>query len=149
MYNQQSSTAGTQSNYGRCGHQGFGGHWAKHWAKRAQAGGWGSRRIPVNIEENEQAFIISLFAAGLAKDKLKINVKNDVLTISYEAGENNAEQEQFIHREYNNSSFERSFLLNGKVLTDKISSAYADGILKVTLPKNPETNKPAQSINVE
>ncbi|WP_255433079.1 Hsp20 family protein [Spirosoma sp. KUDC1026] len=34
------------------------------------------------------------------------------------------------------------------MLTDGISASYADGILRVTLPKNPETNAPAQTINV-
>ncbi|WP_221391118.1 Hsp20 family protein [Dyadobacter sp. NIV53] len=43
---------------------------------------------------------------------------------------------------------ERLFQLNGKVLTDNISAGYVDGVMTVTLPKNPETNKPAQEVNV-
>jgi HSP20 family protein len=35
------------------------------------------------------------------------------------------------------------------VLVDQISAGYADGILKVSLPKNPETNTPAKNIAVD
>ena len=74
----------------------------------------------------------------------------DVLTIKYtapSADENKANQ--YAHLEYEPSSFERSFQLNGKVITDNITATYVDGVLKVTLQKNPETNKPAQQVKVD
>ena len=57
-------------------------------------------------------------------------------------------QEKYTYQEYSQGSFERQFRLNNKVITETISASYADGILKVTLPKNPATNKPAQNITV-
>lgn len=117
--------------------------------KNAFDGGFGNRKA-ANIEETDNAFIISLYAAGLRKNDFIISVTGDVLTIKYTApatNENNINQ--YAHLEYQPSSFERSFQLNGKVITDNTSAAYIDGVLKVTLAKNPETNKPAQQVKVD
>ena len=106
-------------------------------------------RKAANIQENDSAFIISLYAAGLVKSNFKIATTDDVLTISYNAQLScETNEQQFVYREYEPASFERSFQLNGKVLTEGISAAYTDGVLVVTLPKNPEANKPAQEVNV-
>ena len=112
-------------------------------------GGQFSNRKSANIEENETSFIISLYAAGLVKSNFKISASNDVLTIAYNVPETDeTSKTKYVHQEYEPGSFHRSFQLNGKVLTENINAAYTDGVLKVTLPKNPETNKPAQEVNV-
>jgi len=113
--------------------------------------GGGFRRVPVNIEETDSSFELSLFAPALIKEHISISVKDDVLTVAYNAPEQQEEKNatgNYKRREYSNGSFERTFMLNGKVLTDNISAAYNDGILKISLPKNPETNKPAQTVSV-
>ncbi|GAB3786839.1 hypothetical protein GCM10028818_50750 [Spirosoma horti] len=164
MYNKEAYQAGNNQagNKGGCGSMGrgrFGGPWGRgkfggFWGGPAFGRhGGGLHQAPVNIEENETSYMISLFAAGLVKENVKLSVKDDVLTISYQGTESadNAEHVtsgNYTYQEYRNRSFERSFRLNDKVLTESISASYADGILKVTLPKNPETNKPAQTITV-
>jgi len=122
---------------------GGGAPWGKSFGRP-----FGNRKA-ANIEENETEFIISLYAAGLVKSNFKVSASNDVLTIAYAAPKTSeTTQSQYTHQEYEPGSFERSFQLNGKVLTESMSAEYTDGVLKVTLPKNPETNKPAQEINV-
>ena len=106
---------------------------------------------PINIEDTEAAFTISLYAAGLNKANVTLAVKNDVLTIAYPGSEQAGSESTssgYTYQEFSPRDFERQFQLNGKVLVDQISATYTDGILTVTLPKNPETNKPAQSITV-
>lgn len=127
----------------------FGGAWGK-----GKFGNFWNRHMsahpPVNIEENDNEFIISLIAAGLSKEKIALTVKNDMLTISYpgtDAESNPAGN--YSYQEYRQGGFERQFQLNNKVLTESISASYTDGVLKVTLPKNPETNIPAQTISVQ
>lgn len=79
-----------------------------------------------------------------------------MLTIAYQGTEPTAakspadiaSERRYTRREYANGSFERTFQLNNKVLTSDITSRYADGILTVTLPKNPATNQPSQSISI-
>jgi len=109
--------------------------------------GKGFRRVPANIEETEESFIIHLFAPALNKEFLKVSTRDDVLTIAY-SPEGEAMEGKFNRREYTNGAFERAFALNRKVLSEQISASYKDGILKVNLPKNPETNIPAKDIAV-
>jgi HSP20 family protein len=159
MFNKQETTNREQQFEGRhrgCGHFGrkFGSMFGSAMENKAQwrnaLGARFGNRKAANIEETDSAFILSLYAAGLRKSDFTILVKGDVLTIKYTAPattENN--QNQYAHLEYEPSSFERSFQLNGKVITENISASYVDGVLKVTLPKNPETNKPAQQVQVD
>lgn len=148
MYNKQAFQSGYKGGCGQMGRGGFGGKWG-----RGKFGGFWARQAgsffqpPVNIQETDTEYIISLFAVGLVKENVKLSVKDDVLAISYE-GADASTTGSYTYQEYGNRSFERLFQLNDKVITENISASYADGILKVTLPKNPATNKPAQTISV-
>ena len=109
--------------------------------------------VPVNIEDAADSYILSLFAAGLIKENIKLTVKDDVLTIAYQGDDQqpaaaSTASSSYTRREFRNASFERSFQLNGKVLAADITARYLDGILTVNLPKNPATNQPTQAINV-
>lgn len=148
MYNEHSCHTGKMHQ--GCGHRGgrFGHHFGGRFKQGYEMFNRGFRRVPVNIEETENSFIIHLFAPALVKENLKVVTKDDVLTISYKPAEEGA-PEKFSRREYSNGAFERAFALNGKVLNEQIAAAYADGILKVTLPKNPETNTPEKDILVD
>ena len=113
----------------------------------------GGHQAPVNIEETNEQYVISLFAAALTKENITLSVKDDVLTVSYQGTAPSATTENesagnYTYQEHHNRSFDRSFRLNDKVLTESITASYADGVLKVILPKNPATNKPAQTITV-
>jgi HSP20 family protein len=109
---------------------------------------WGGRKA-VNIEEDAASFKVSLYAAGLVKSNFKISVSEDILTIAYQIPENTeSDQGKYTYQEYAPVPFERSFQLNGKVLTNEINAVYTDGVLFVTLPKNPDSNKPAQVVDV-
>ncbi|GAB3696205.1 hypothetical protein GCM10027592_19030 [Spirosoma flavus] len=158
MFNKQAFEAGK----GNCGHwagEKFGrGKFSGPWGRGKFGGFWAGRhganyQVPVNIEETDTNYIVSLFASALIKENIKLSLKDDVLTVSYqgtdpETTSENTSSGNYTYQEYSNRSFERSFQLNNKVLTDTISASYADGVLKVILPKNPETNKPAQTITV-
>lgn len=142
--NQFQSHAGRGFCGGRFGRKFGGGQapWMKHF------GGMFNNRVPVNIEEDEVAYHLYLYAPGLDKTAFKISVKDDVLRIAYEAPGQDEQSGKYAHREYGMASFERLFQLSNKVLTDQINAAYTEGILKVSLPRNPETSKPAQEINI-
>ena len=153
MYNKQAFEGGHKGNCGQWG--GFGrGRFGGPWGRGKAGGFWGGRhggwfqQVPVNIEETDTDDTIILFAPALAKENIKLAIKNDVLTISYEGTEPAENQTKYTYQEYGHRSFERAFQLNNKVLTERISATYADGVLKVVLPKNPETNQPAQTITV-
>lgn len=88
----------------------------------------------VNILENDNAYELSLMAPGRNKEDFRINLRENILTVSYEQKEE-TEQKQWLRNEFHLSSFERSFELNEKVDASAISARYENGILQLTLPK--------------
>ncbi|MBU1368164.1 MAG: Hsp20/alpha crystallin family protein [Bacteroidetes bacterium] len=90
----------------------------------------------VNISENEDSFMLEMAAPGMQKSDFKINLDNNVLTLSSEKQDEKEENnENFSRKEFNYSSFSRSFTLPKSIDFDKIKADYKDGILKVSLPK--------------
>lgn len=90
----------------------------------------------VNISENEDSFMLEMAAPGMQKSDFKINLDNNVLTLSSEKQDEQEENnENFSRKEFNYSSFSRSFTLPKSIDFDKIKADYKDGILKVSLPK--------------
>ncbi|MBG0858062.1 MAG: Hsp20/alpha crystallin family protein [Bacteroidales bacterium] len=104
----------------------------------------------VNIKENEKNFILELAVPGIDKKDLKIDVNEEVLTISSET-KNEAEEEKegYKRKEFSYSSFCRSFYIPENVNREKIGASYRDGILSVELPKmEEEKNKITRQIKI-
>jgi HSP20 family protein len=105
--------------------------------------------IPVNVRETDKTYEMDLVAPGLSKQDFKLNVANDMLTISFEhKEENNQEEDNWLRREYKMQSFTRSFNLDDTVDADKISAKYYDGILHLTLPKKENAQRISKTIQV-
>ena len=110
-----------------------------------------NKTIPeVNVLENAEGYKIEVAAPGLAKNDFKIEVNNNVLTISSEKETKlEDEKEKFIRREFSYSSFKRSFSLPESVNQDKIKANHKDGILMVEIPKRDEAKeKPKREIKI-
>ncbi len=104
----------------------------------------------VNIVENADAFKIEVAAPGLEKNDFKIDLENNMLTISAEKEQNNEEKDlKYMRREFSYSSFKRSFSLPLTVDGEKIEAMHKDGVLMITLPKREEARpKPAKQIAI-
>ncbi len=90
----------------------------------------------VNIRESEEGFMLDLAAPGLKKEDFKVNLDNNVLTISSEQkNENEEKSEKYTRKEFFYSSFSRSFTLPKTIDLDKIKADYNNGILSLSLPK--------------
>lgn len=96
----------------------------------------------VNIKENKDNFSIEMAVPGMKKDDFKVQVDGDLITISSESEtETKEEAKNYSKREYNYSSFSRSFTLPDSANTDKINANYADGVLKLSIAKKEEAAK--------
>lgn len=105
----------------------------------------------VNIKENENEFLVDVAVPGMEKGDFKIDLDNDILTISSEKTINNENSdEKYTRKEYSYLSFKRSFTLpKGVVDSDNISATYKNGELKITIPKLEEAKpKPIKLIEV-
>ena len=96
---------------------------------------------PYNIEKTgENAFRITLAVAGFNPDELKVEMKEQTLTIS---GEKAAEKDEktYLLRGIAARSFERRYQLADHV--DVVGADYKNGLLHVDLVRNiPEKMKP-------
>ncbi len=105
----------------------------------------------VNIVEDTDQFKIEVAAPGMQKSDFNIESENNILTISANRETKSEEnQENFLRKEFHYSFFRRSFTLPQSIDQEKISAAYADGVLHVVLPKKEEARKPqARNIAIE
>lgn len=108
----------------------------------AQIGRQMMRNMPAtNIRESEKDFTIELAAPGMTKDDFNIDIDEGMLTISSQKEEDTTkEEENFTRREYNYSSFSRSFRLPESVNADEIKARYEEGVLKINVPKREDVN---------
>lgn len=105
---------------------------------------WGKEfTVPaVNVSENTKDYKVSVAVPGMKKDDFKIDVDGNMLTISAETKQEKEEKdEKYTRKEYNYSSFSRSFTLPDAVNKEKIEAAYENGVLQLVLPKTEETKK--------
>jgi len=105
----------------------------------------------VNIAENTDEFKIEFAAPGLSKKKFKINLDNNVLTVSSEKeAENSESNENYTRREFNYTSFQRSFTLPDSANGEKIKAEYNEGVLTIEIPKREEAKiKPVREIEIQ
>lgn len=90
----------------------------------------------VNVKETKQAYKLEVAAPGMKKDDFKVAVKEGNLFISAETkAEKEEKEENYTRKEFNYQAFSRSFWLPENVNADNIKAVYADGILKIEVPK--------------
>jgi HSP20 family protein len=113
--------------------------------------GRSSRAYPlINISEDKDNIYVDALAPGLEPDTLNVSVSGDQLVISGEKKPlpKNIKSE-FIHRsERSTGQFARSMSLSVGVQSEKVHANYADGVLKIVLPKMEEAKPKQISVKV-
>jgi HSP20 family protein len=96
-----------------------------------------ANRVPaVNISESENGYQVELAAPGLKRKDFKLNLERNSLHISVgQSAEQQSSQKNYSKREFGYAAFVRSFTLPDGVDHSRIEATYADGILRVDIPK--------------
>ena len=103
----------------------------------------------VNVKEDEKCYELDFAVPGLKKDDFKIEVDRGVLTISAESkSEKEETDKKYTRKEYNYSSFSRSFTLPDNVNEEQLEAKYEDGVLKVVLTKKEEEKSNKKTIKI-
>ena len=103
----------------------------------------------VDITEDEKEYVVKAEIPEMKKEDIKINVHDDVLTVSGERKYEKEEKSKKYHRvERAYGSFMRSFALPENADGSKISAEYKDGVLKVHLPKSEQAKKKAIEVKI-
>ena len=102
----------------------------------------------VDIEENNENFLVKAEIPGLKKEDIKISVRGNLLSVSGERKHESETKGKTFHRiERSYGKFSRTITLPSDVESDKVKATYKDGILTISLPK-PESLK-QKEIEVE
>ena len=129
--------------YGR-----HGGNKFERWAK-ARGFGRGQFQPPVNVQEFDDRYELALYAPELERSDFQINLKDQVLTIAAEKKvKEGSEPVNWRRKEFSAGGFKRQFELNDKIDVAAISAAYADGVLRLTLPKREGFETQRQEISI-
>lgn len=104
---------------------------------------------PVNLEENDEGYVLSAELPGVAPEDIDVSIEGATVTLAgqrkveYAAGEGTA-----VHRrERQSGNFRRAFELPSEIDVDRARAHHKNGVLRLELPKSPAL-KPRQ-IEVE
>jgi len=103
----------------------------------------------VNVVESDENYEVDVAAPGKSKEDFKVEVENNILSISSESEEEKeTEDKNFTRKEYNYSSFKRSFTLPDNAMEEAIKATYENGVLKIEIPKKENSIPATKSIEV-
>ena len=106
--------------------------------------------VPVNVKETDKSYQLDVVAPGFDKADFKVNLDQNLLTISAEKKNDEIkENEKQIRREYSYRSFKRSFTLDEKIDATNIEASYINGVLTLNLPKKEVVKAAATEIVIK
>jgi len=97
----------------------------------------------VDIFEEGERITVLADMPGVSKDDLRIDLHENVLTLTGDPAGMEGEAEADVFREYYSGRFYRQFTLSDKIDQGKIEAKLTDGVLRLVLPKA-EASKPRQ-----
>jgi HSP20 family protein len=103
-----------------------------------------------DVAEHDDAYEVTADLPRIDEKNIDVKIVDDRLVIKGETQEEKEEKNKNYHlRERSFGSFERSFPIPEGVDTDKIEANFKAGVLTVKLPKKPEAQKPAKTIDIK
>lgn len=90
----------------------------------------------VDLSEDESSFLVTAELPGLAKEDVRIQLENDVLTISGEKHQEKESKGKTWHRvERSYGAFHRAVSLPAGAASDKAEARFENGVLTIRVPK--------------
>lgn len=90
---------------------------------------------PVDVIEDKAGITLHADLPGVPKDKLNLHVDADTLTIEGEVALGTPEGMESTHAEVNLPRYRRTFTLSRELDANKVSAEFANGVLKLRIPK--------------
>lgn len=98
----------------------------------------------VDVRETEGAYILDMDLPGYSENDVALSLKDRVLTISSVAQAEKEEtvkdekKAEYLIRERRDSRFVRRFSLPRDIDSEKVEANFKNGVLTVTIPRQPE-----------
>ena|SRR5688572_5827398 len=94
-----------------------------------------------NVVRLENGYQLQLAVPGVPKSNIQIQVIQGQLVVSA-TNPNQEKETRFVRREFDFSSFKRSFTLHKNADTENLKASFDNGILTIVIPnREPETRK--------
>jgi len=102
----------------------------------------------LDIYQDRDNLTVETAISGVKPEEVEITIENNVLTIAGRSEKKSeVDEKNYYRKEIRSGSFHRSVALPVPVSGDQAKAEYADGILKITIPKE-EQAKP-KSVKIE
>lgn len=92
---------------------------------------------PVDIYETNEGLVLDIAAIGLDKPDVKIDIKDDVLSVSHKK-EEKKEGDNYAYRGITQKSFNLAWRINDKFDLTKTKASLEKGLLRIVIPIAPE-----------
>jgi len=105
-------------------------------------------RVPqLDIVDRDKEILIRVEMPGVDKKDIQVSLNNSTLNISGSVSRESREQHKdYIRSEITRGNFSRRLAIPEGVDTAKIGASLRDGILEITLPKEPATQRRAVEV---
>ena len=120
-------------------------------APRGMFGKRAANVMKTDVRENKDSYDVFVDLPGFKKEDIHVDVADDRLTVSAERHSNYEDKDKkgnYLRCERSYGSYARSFDISGIDATG-IKAAYADGVLRVTLPKQKEVPASSRRLEIE
>ncbi len=104
----------------------------------------------IEVIETDKTLVVSAELPGVAEKDIDVSATENVLTIKAEKKmEKKDEKDNVFVSERSYGMFQRSMPLNFEIDPNTVDANFANGVLKVTLPKPPEAQQKTKKIAVK
>jgi HSP20 family protein len=107
-------------------------------------------RPPVDIYETADGLTLKVELAGVAKEDVSVEVKDNVLILKGERLLDPAiKDEQYYRKERAFGKFQRSFTLQESIKPEQVKASFKNGILTITVPRPTEEKAKQITVNID
>lgn len=105
-------------------------------------------RPPVDIYQAAEGYILKVELAGVEKEDVSVEVKDNILTLKGERLlDPQVKDEQYYRKERTFGKFQRSFTLQESIKPEQVKASFKDGVLKIVVPR--PTKEKAKQVTVK
>lgn len=95
--------------------------------------------MKTDVQERENGYVIDIDLPGFKKEQISLDLENGYLTVKTEKSLDREEKDsagKLIHQERFTGEMRRSFYVGDAITEEDIRARYADGVLRLELPKD-------------
>ena len=95
-------------------------------------------RLPIDVSETDNTYVIKAPVPGFKPEEVEVTLEGDVLSIyARHVEEKTSEKDRLLRREIAVGNLERHIVLPPDARSENIKASFANGVLKVEVPRSP------------